>query len=82
MIAVATPPSPPCPFTGAPSRANEELGLELAIMLFQICHMYDQHMYNKDETHFARAAASTGGIAPVPIIVLCPKLGTPASVTT
>jgi hypothetical protein len=35
MIAVATPPSPPCPFTGVAAGASAG-GLELAIMLFRI----------------------------------------------
>ena len=32
-------------------------------------------------TYFAMAPSSTGGEAPVPIIVLCPKLGTPSATT-
>ena len=33
------------------------------------------------EAYFAMAASFTGGEAPVPMIVLWPKLGTPPSVT-
>jgi hypothetical protein len=80
ITAVAT--SLPSPELGAISwNAGTTEGPEVCESMLNHINM-DQITVRPERTHFAMAALSTGGEAPVPTSVLWPKLGAPVSVTT